>query len=53
MREDLVLASLGYENNGVTMPLNICSSLLHVPLGHCLKTASGFGGCNAALVMSK
>jgi 3-oxoacyl-[acyl-carrier-protein] synthase-1 len=53
MREDLVLASLGYETNGVTMPLNICSSLLHTPLNHCLKTASGFGGCNAALIMSK
>ncbi len=53
MREDRVLPSLGYEINGVTMPLNICSSLLHAPLDHCLKTASGFGGCNAALVVSK
>jgi 3-oxoacyl-[acyl-carrier-protein] synthase-1 len=53
MREDRVLPSLGYETNGVSAPLNICSSLLHTPLDHCLKTASGFGGCNAALVMSK
>ena len=53
MREDKVLPSLGYEVNGVTMPLNICTTLMHTPLDHCLKTASGFGGCNAALVMSK
>jgi 3-oxoacyl-[acyl-carrier-protein] synthase I len=53
MREDLVLTSPGFETNGVTMPLNVCTTLLHTPLDHCLKTASGFGGCNAALVMSK
>lgn len=53
MREDLVLPSKGYELNGVTKPLNVCSSLLHTPLNNCLKTASGFGGCNAAVVWSK
>ena len=53
MREDLVLPSLGFEEDGVTAPLNICTSLLHTPLNACLKTASGFGGCNAAVVMSK
>ena len=53
MRENLVLPSLGFEDNGVSMPLNICSSLLHTSLYSCLKTASGFGGCNAAVVMSQ
>ncbi|HEV3411825.1 MAG TPA: beta-ketoacyl synthase N-terminal-like domain-containing protein [Puia sp.] len=53
MREDLVLPSPGYETNGVSTPLNVCTSLLSAPLEHCLKTASGFGGCNAAIVMSK
>jgi 3-oxoacyl-[acyl-carrier-protein] synthase-1 len=53
MREDRVLPSLGYETNGVTMPLNICTSLLSAPLDHCLKTASGFGGCNAAIILCK
>jgi 3-oxoacyl-[acyl-carrier-protein] synthase-1 len=53
MREDRILPSLGYEVNGVTMPLNICTTLLSTPLDHCLKTASGFGGCNAAIIMSK
>jgi len=53
MRENLVLPSLGFADNGVSMPLNICSSLLHTSLDNCLKTASGFGGCNAAVVMSQ
>jgi 3-oxoacyl-[acyl-carrier-protein] synthase I len=53
MREDLVLPSPGFEEDGVTTPLNISTSLLHTPLNTCLKTASGFGGCNAAVVMSK
>ncbi len=53
MREDRILPSLGYETNGVTMPLNICTEGLSAPLDHCLKTASGFGGCNAAVIMSK
>jgi 3-oxoacyl-[acyl-carrier-protein] synthase-1 len=53
MREQLVLPSLGFGDNGVSMPLNICSSLLHTSLNSCLKTASGFGGCNAAVVMSQ
>jgi 3-oxoacyl-[acyl-carrier-protein] synthase-1 len=53
MREDLVLPSLGYETNGVSTPLNVCTTLQSSRLDHCLKTASGFGGCNAALILSK
>lgn len=53
MREDIILPSRGFETNGVTTPLNVCASLLHTRLDHCLKTASGFGGCNAAVVLSK
>jgi 3-oxoacyl-[acyl-carrier-protein] synthase-1 len=53
MREDRVLPSPGYETNGVSNPLNVCTTLQSAPLDHCLKTASGFGGCNAALVLSK
>jgi len=53
LKEDLVLPTIGFEEMGVSQPLNICSTLLSAPLQHCLKTASGFGGCNAALVLSK
>lgn len=53
LKENLVIPTLGFKKMGVTMPLNICDSLLEVHLKNCLKTASGFGGCNAALVISK
>ncbi|HZE86473.1 MAG TPA: beta-ketoacyl synthase N-terminal-like domain-containing protein [Puia sp.] len=53
MKEDLILPTMGFERPGVSEPINICSSLLQAPLMNCLKTASGFGGCNAAMIMSK
>lgn len=53
MKEDLVLPTLGFSEMGVTQPVNICTSLYKTPLQNCLKTASGFGGCNAAVIFSK
>lgn len=53
IREGLILPSRGFEQNGVTTPLNIATGLLSTPLTTCLKTASGFGGCNAAVVLGK
>ncbi|HMK25581.1 MAG TPA: beta-ketoacyl synthase N-terminal-like domain-containing protein [Chitinophagaceae bacterium] len=53
MKEGLVLPTMGFEHMGVTSPVNICSSLYKTSLQNCLKTASGFGGCNAALIFSK
>jgi 3-oxoacyl-[acyl-carrier-protein] synthase I len=53
MKEDLVLPTMGFEQMGVTGPVNICSSLYKTSLQNCLKTASGFGGCNAAVIFSK
>ncbi|BAU54304.1 beta-ketoacyl-[acyl-carrier-protein] synthase family protein [Mucilaginibacter gotjawali] len=50
MKENLVLPTLGFEHNGVTQPLNVCNSLLRGDFKICLKTASGFGGCNGAVV---
>jgi 3-oxoacyl-[acyl-carrier-protein] synthase-1 len=53
LRENLVLPTLGFEEMGVSAPLNICTRLQPASLKNCLKTASGFGGCNAALVLGK
>jgi 3-oxoacyl-[acyl-carrier-protein] synthase-1 len=53
MHQNLVLPTLGFQNSGVTKPINICSTLYNTQLNNCLKTASGFGGCNAAIVMTK
>jgi 3-oxoacyl-[acyl-carrier-protein] synthase-1 len=53
MKEGIVLPTLGFREHGVTKPIQVSSSLLHKALGYCLKTASGFGGCNAAVLFSK
>ncbi len=53
MKEDTILPTAGYHDMGVTQPVNISTSLQKASLQNCLKTASGFGGCNAALVLSK
>jgi 3-oxoacyl-[acyl-carrier-protein] synthase I len=53
LKENLVLPTRGFENLGVSQTVNVCSSLYKSTLKHCLKTASGFGGCNAAMVFSK
>lgn len=48
-----ILPTIGFTKMGVTQPINICSELQETSLTNCLKTASGFGGCNAAMVISK
>ena len=53
LKENLVIPTRGFENIGVTQPINVCSTLYSATLKNCLKTASGFGGCNAAMVFSK
>lgn len=53
LREDVILPTLGFNTIGVTKPINICSTLQNQKLLNCLKTASGFGGCNAALIIQK
>ncbi len=53
LKENLVIPTLGFNKIGVSTPVNVNDTLKEIPLMHCLKTASGFGGCNAALLISK
>ena len=53
LRKNLVLPTAGFKQPGVTKPLNVSNSLQRIELKNCLKTASGFGGCNAAIIISK
>ncbi|MCR8561168.1 beta-ketoacyl synthase [Mucilaginibacter sp. BJC16-A38] len=53
LKESLLIATPGFEHLGVTSPVNVCASLTHINAGNFLKTASGFGGCNAAVVIGK
>ncbi|NCD69271.1 beta-ketoacyl-[acyl-carrier-protein] synthase family protein [Mucilaginibacter agri] len=52
MVQNTLLPTLGFEETG-TAPLNITSAISDAEIKHCVKTASGFGGCNGALVLSK
>ncbi|MDR1055409.1 MAG: beta-ACP synthase [Prevotellaceae bacterium] len=52
LKKGIVFGTLGYEKNGVSQPLNVSGIHRHLPLKTCVKTASGFGGCNAAIVLS-
>jgi len=53
MKSNLLLKSWGYENSGVSTPLNVITQNKTTPINYAMKTASGFGGCNAALILKK
>lgn len=53
LSENILIPSKGFVTPGTVENLTVCSTLQHQPLTTCLKTASGFGGCNAAAVWSK
>lgn len=48
-----LIPTLGFDTFGVPKEINVCSTFQSKPLRRILKTASGFGGCNAALVVEK
>jgi 3-oxoacyl-[acyl-carrier-protein] synthase-1 len=53
LKENLVLPTHGFNEPGTTKPIHVCSKLQTGDFKKILKTASGFGGCNAAIVISK
>jgi 3-oxoacyl-[acyl-carrier-protein] synthase-1 len=53
MRNNELFRSAGYENPGTSKNINVLTDHLATEVNHCLKTASGFGGCNAAVVFAK
>ena len=53
LKQNIVIPTKGFEEIGVSKNINICDKLIQTELKNCLKTASGFGGCNAAVIFSK
>ena len=53
LKRGIILPTKGFKQQDTVNPLNICSELQSRQLNNCLKIASGFGGCNAAMVLSK
>lgn len=52
MKAGVVLPTKGFEIPGVSMPVNVHNTLVQKTSRHFLKTVSGFGGCNAAMVFN-
>lgn len=52
LKQQMSIASIGYKDHGVSLPLNICTISKSMPLKRILKTASGFGGTNASIILS-
>ena len=53
MRRGQTIVSAGFESSGVSQPVNVTMRSESIDLPYALKTASGFGGCNAAVIWSK
>ena len=53
MKESLLIPTLGFEEAGTSQPVRVCTRVTAGSYQRCLKTASGFGGCNAAMLMSR
>ncbi|SFQ52483.1 beta-ketoacyl-[acyl-carrier-protein] synthase family protein [Parafilimonas terrae] len=53
LQQNTILPTKGFEVHGVSQPINVCKQIIHKQINTCIKTASGFGGCNAAIIFSK
>ncbi|MEJ0079468.1 MAG: hypothetical protein WDM78_00530 [Puia sp.] len=51
MKENILFPTMGFSTPGTELPVNVVKAISKSNLSKTLKTASGFGGCNAALVM--
>jgi 3-oxoacyl-[acyl-carrier-protein] synthase I len=53
LKHNQTIVSRGFENSGTVQKLNPIKTITHSKLENFLKTSSGFGGCNAAVLFSK
>jgi 3-oxoacyl-[acyl-carrier-protein] synthase-1 len=52
LRQEKLISSKGFEEQGTSVTLNVIKKTEHKKSLTCLKTASGFGGCNAAALFT-
>ncbi|WP_452232908.1 beta-ketoacyl-[acyl-carrier-protein] synthase family protein [Lacinutrix sp. MEBiC02595] len=53
LKNNTLYKSLGFETSGVTKPINVITETTKKNSHRFLKTASGFGGCNTAILFQK
>jgi len=51
LQQQKMVGTLGCEEPGTAEPMNVCRKSQSAILKNVLKTGSGFGGCNAAIVL--
>lgn len=52
-KQNRLIVSKGYKESGVTQAINVITENQAVEMDYFLKTASGFGGCNTAVLFEK
>lgn len=53
LKQNTLLPTPGYSQPGTTKTVNVIDTIQKGDYKTCLKTASGFGGCNAAVILQK
>jgi len=53
LQDQLLIKSAGFKSLGVTEPIRVIATNETKQIRSCLKSASGFGGCNAAIMFEK
>lgn len=53
LHQNTLFASKGFQELGVSKPINVIEATTSKQLDIFLKTASGFGGCNTAVILKK
>lgn len=53
MQEGVLIPTIGFGNLGTSQPLNVVERITKKTVKRVLKTASGFGGSNAAILIEK
>jgi len=53
IQHNILMASLGFDEIGVSQNINVIAENTHKECTYFLKTASGFGGCNTAVLFKK
>ncbi|MBN1926985.1 MAG: hypothetical protein JW798_14225 [Prolixibacteraceae bacterium] len=53
MKNNTIIKTMGFDTIGVTEPITIVNITSHQNINSVLKLASGFGGCNAAVLLKK
>ncbi|RYG54646.1 MAG: beta-ketoacyl synthase [Chitinophagaceae bacterium] len=53
VQQNRLFRSFGFDESGVSSPINVIENLSERKMSRFLKTASGFGGCNTAVIFEK